>query len=119
MKTDCIIVGGGVAGLSAGLVLGRSRRRVVVCDAGRPRNSTSKSVHCFPGREGVSPADLLEICRRELLSYPDVSIVAGTVEEASTLRDGFSITVNGRRALEGRSLILATGLVDKLPDVPG
>jgi thioredoxin reductase len=120
MTLDCAIIGGGIAGLSAGLVLGRSCRRVVICDAGHPRNAAAKAVHCFPGQEGVAPAALLRICRQELACYPDVSILtAATVTDSDATPTGFALSLEGMPSVHSRAVILATGVVDKLPDIPG
>jgi thioredoxin reductase len=70
---DCIIVGDGIAGLSAALVLGRARRRTLVLGAGEPRNASAKQVHGFLSREGISPAKLLEIAGEQLAGYPDIA----------------------------------------------
>jgi len=70
---DVVIVGGGPAGLSAAIVLGRCRRRVLLCDVGQPRNQASRAVHCLLGHEGMSPSDLLARGRLELEQYPTVT----------------------------------------------
>src|SRR5437588_6167675 len=95
---DAIIVGGGPAGLSAALVLGRCRRNVLVCDAGHPRNERSKAMHGFLSRDGTPPAEFLRICREELSKYPSVEIRDIEVIDAQcgdhhfslSLRDGSS-----------------------------
>lgn len=119
MIYDCAIIGGGVAGLSAGLVLGRSCRRVAICDAGHPRNAAATAVHCFPGREGTSPAELLRVCRQELAGYPAVTVHTATVADARAVPEGFLVSLEAGPNMVSRSLVLAIGVVDDLPDIPG
>jgi len=71
---DSIIVGGGPAGLSAALVLGRCRRKVLVCDVGHPRNERSKAMHGFLSRDGMAPQDFAQVCRYQLVRYPNVEL---------------------------------------------
>ncbi|MFB2554455.1 NAD(P)/FAD-dependent oxidoreductase [Herbiconiux liangxiaofengii] len=122
---DVIIVGGGAAGLNAALVLARSRRRVAVIDAGEPRNRFTDHMHGFLSRDGFSPHELLEIGRAEVLGY-GATIVAGRAVSASGAIGGFSVEVESatsgaddRRTLTARRLVIATGLRDELPDIPG
>ena len=119
---DCVIVGGGPAGLSAALVLGRARRRVLVCDAGAPRNAASLAMHGYLTRDGISPADFLRIAREQLSPYPDVSLrhveVIDAEQEAG---DGANFVVqlaDGAR-VSGRTLLLCTGVVDAVPTIDG
>ena len=112
---DVVIAGGGMAGLTAALVLGRARRKVAVIDADSPRNAAAGHVHGFPTRDGVPPAELLELARAEVRGY-GVDLVEGTVTEVHP--DGWVRTADGRR-FRGRQLILATGLRDVLPDITG
>ncbi len=117
---DVLIVGGGPAGLSAALVLGRCRRRVVVLDAGRPRNAASHALHGFLGRDGVPPLELLAAAREQLRPYP-VELVQAEVR-AARRRDeggGFEVELSDGSRRAGRRLLLATGLRDHLPDVDG
>ncbi|MCC9204082.1 NAD(P)/FAD-dependent oxidoreductase [Arthrobacter sp. zg-Y769] len=112
---DVVIVGGGIAGLTAALVLGRARRRVVVLDAGSPRNAPAGHVHGFPTRDGMPPAELLELARAEVRGY-GVELAEATVaavEPSGTVRTGDG------RGFRGRQLILATGLRDVLPEIEG
>lgn len=115
---DAVIVGGGPAGLSAALVLGRCRRRVLLCDAGRPRNASSRALHGFLTRDGIRPLDLLAIGRRQLVKY-GVEYVPGEVKDARRSRDGFQVVLAGGRRLFARKLLIATGVVDRLPAVDG
>jgi thioredoxin reductase len=112
---DVAIVGGGPAGLSAALVLGRARRRVVVIDAGMPRNAPAAHMQGFLSRDGMPPADLLRAARAEVRRY-GVEIVEDRVVDASP---GFALRLAGGRTVEARHVLLSTGAVDELPDVLG
>lgn len=115
---DTIIVGGGPAGLSAALILGRCRRRVLVCDAGRPRNAVSCAVHGFLSRDGVDPWELRAIARAQLAPY-EVEVRDVEVTDARRVAEGFEVELRGRTWLRARTLLLATGLLDAIPDIPG
>ncbi|QYC42483.1 NADH dehydrogenase [Nonomuraea coxensis DSM 45129] len=121
-KYDVVIVGGGAAGLSGALTLGRARRKVLVVDAGRPRNAPARGVHTFLTREGTPPHELLATGREEVAGYGG-EIVTGTVVAAERLGGEepgpFRVTLADGSAVEAERLLLATGLVDELPDVPG
>ena len=115
---DVVIIGGGAAGLSGAVTLARSRRSVLVVDAGRPRNAPADGVHNYLGREGTPPGELLAIGRAELAGYGGV-VVAGEVTTARREDDGFTVTLDDGREVSARRLLVATGLVDELPDLPG
>ena len=115
---DAIVVGGGPAGLSAAVVLARARRRVLVIDSGRPRNAAARAVHGFLTRDGIAPGELRRIARREARRY-GATLQAGEVTAARRHRGGFTVTVDGRVKLRSRVLLLATGVVDRLPEIPG
>lgn len=117
-RYDAVIIGGGAAGLSAAVTLGRALRSVVVIDAGQPRNGPAQGVHGFLTREGMDPRALLDLGRTEAESY-GASILAA--EAVGVLRgaEGFDVRLaDGRRVL-GRRLLLTTGLTDGLPAIPG
>lgn len=114
-----IIVGAGPAGLSAALVLGRCSREVLVLDAGRPRNAASRALHGFLTRDGIEPAELLRIGREQLRHYSTVELREGEVTAANIVANGFKITINNNERVYSRKLLLATGVVDELPDVEG
>ncbi|GAA1799213.1 NAD(P)/FAD-dependent oxidoreductase [Agromyces neolithicus] len=119
---DVIIVGGGSAGLSAALMLGRSRRRVLVVDAGEPRNRFSAHMHGVLGHDHSSPLDLLAGGRSELMRYDDVAVESGTVASVSSVDAefiGFEVELESGERHTARRLLLATGLRDELPDIPG
>ena len=112
---DVAIVGAGAAGLSAALVLGRARRRVLVIDDGRPRNRSAGHAHGFLTRDGVAPAELLAIGRREVSRY-GVAFVDGTV---TRIEPGCRLITHGGALLRARRVLVATGLRDVLPEIEG
>lgn len=114
-RYDVVVVGGGAAGLSAALVLGRARRRVAVVDGGEPRNAPATHMHGYLSRDGMPPADLVAIGRDEASSY-GVELIAGRVV---SIDPGFAITLADSQTLEARRLLLATGATDELPPIPG
>lgn len=115
---DVVVVGGGAAGLSAALVLGRARRRVTVVDAGSPRNAPAKRLHGFLSRDGLPPAELLAIGRAEVAAY-GVEVVADRVVAVVPAGDRFVVRLAGRPAVEARRILLTSGVRDELPDLPG
>jgi thioredoxin reductase len=116
---DVLVIGGGAAGLSAAQMLGRSRRSVLVVDSGEPRNAPAQGVHGFLSRDGVSPAELLEIGRAEAGRYGVRTVQGEAVTAAGSIAEGFSVTLADGRVLGGRRLLITTGLVDDLPAIPG
>ncbi|MEU9329331.1 NAD(P)/FAD-dependent oxidoreductase [Streptomyces canus] len=112
---EVIVIGGGAAGLSAALVLGRARRHTLVVDAGEPRNSPAAHMQGFLTRDGMPPAEFLAIGREEIKEY-GVELVRDRVVEVAP---GFAVTLASGRVLKARRLVVATGLKDELPDVPG
>jgi thioredoxin reductase len=112
---DVVVVGGGAAGLNAALVLARARRRVAVVDAGDPRNAPAGHMHGFLSQDGTPPARLLESGRAEVARYGGALIR----DEVARIDDGFAVQLSSGRALGARRVLVATGLRDELPDVPG
>ena len=115
---DVAVIGGGAAGLSAAIVLGRARRSVIVIDAGSPRNAPAAGVHGFLSRDGISPAELIQVGGKEFDHYGG-RLVQGTALGARRTTDGFEVTVDNAAPITARRLLVTTGLVDELPDLPG
>ncbi|MQA16922.1 MAG: FAD-binding protein [Pseudonocardiaceae bacterium] len=115
---DVVVVGGGAAGLNGALMLARARRSVVVIDAGAPRNAPAAGVHGLLARDGIRPAELLERGRAEVRGYGG-HVVSGEVGAVAREDDGFAVALADGRTVRARRLLVATGLVDELPDVPG
>ena len=115
---DVVVVGGGPAGLSAAVTLGRARRSVAVVDAGAPRNAPATAVHGFLSRDGISPVDLLAVGREEVDRYGGVCLTGEVLAVARTA-DGFDVLLDDGTGLTARRLLVTTGLVDELPEVPG
>jgi thioredoxin reductase len=116
---DVIIIGGGPAGLSAALMLGLARRRVLVIDSGKPRNAAAPISHGFLTRDGVPPGDITAAAREQLRAYPHVEIADDTVTDAAPSGWLLSVSTASGQIHRGRKLILANGMADKLPPVPG
>lgn len=118
MRFDAIVIGAGPAGLSAALVLGRCRRKVLVVDEGEPRNARSTSMHCYLTRDGVSPSEFLQLARADLVGYPTVTIENRAATSARQVEGGFEVTFSD--GIERcRRLLVATGVVDEVPDLQG
>ena len=120
---DVVVVGGGAAGLSGAVALARARRSVLVVDGGQPRNAPAAHVHNYLSRDGAAPSELLAIGRAEVTGYGG-RIISASVASAARLDDqddrgGFRVTLTDGADVYARRLLVATGLVDELPDVPG
>jgi thioredoxin reductase len=99
-------------------VLGRCRRQVLVCDAGKPRNATSRALHGYLTRDGVAPLEFLRLAREEVRQY-GIEPRASTVTSITCVKDGFRLTLDDGETVSTRAVLLATGVHDQLPDVPG
>lgn len=115
---DVVIVGGGPAGLSAALVLGRCRRRVLLCDAGQPRNARAGALHGYLTRDGTPPLELVRLGHEELRRY-GIEVQPVTVTGIEPFEDGFDVTVERGTKHRALMVLLATGVRDQLPDISG
>jgi thioredoxin reductase len=115
---DAVVVGGGAAGLSAALVLGRARRRVLVCDTQQPRNAASPAAHSVFTRDGTAPSELLAIGRAQLAPY-GVELRSVAVTQAHKADHGFQLTLADGEHVCSRTVVLATGVRDVLPPIAG
>src|SRR5437763_16750608 len=118
MTYDVAIVGGGPAGLSCALVLGRSCRTVLVCDTGDYRNAASDAMHGYLTRDGLNPREFLAIARDELRRY-GVECRHMEVKNAERAGDLFQLTLADGCEVTSRKLVLATGVIDILPPIEG
>lgn len=116
---DVVVIGGGAAGLQATLTLGRMHRHVLLVDGGSPRNATVRRMHNFITHDGRSPTEFRDGARAELDSYDLVELCEAQVQRVEQEEDRFSVRIEGGEAVAARRVILATGLRDELPPVPG
>jgi thioredoxin reductase len=119
MIYDSLIIGGGPAGLSAALVLGRCMRRIVVLDSGRYRNERSNALHCYMGHDGIAPHDLLDRSREQLKRYATIALRRATATKVSRGDARFSADLDDGQQVLARTVLFATGVVDELPSLPG
>jgi len=119
MTFDAIVVGGSFAGLSAALILARARRAVAVIDSGLPRNRFAAHSHGVLGQDGIAGAELLRNAKAQLLDYPSVRWISDTVTGAQATVDGFAVATDSGETWATRKLLLATGIADRLPALPG
>ena len=115
---EVVIVGGGPAGLSAALILGRCRRRVLLCDAGTPRNAAATALHGFLTRDGTPPLELVRLGRSELGAY-GIDVRNASVTGVTRGGDDFEVTIAETEHVRAHALLLATGICDQLPAIPG
>jgi thioredoxin reductase len=119
MEVEYAVVGGSYAGMSAALQLARARRSVAVVDAGLRRNRFAAESHGFLAQDGRPPGEIAEEAKRQLLEYPNVRWIEGQAQTARRLDDEHFEVQCGSQSLQARRLILATGVVDELPEVEG
>jgi thioredoxin reductase len=118
-RWDCIVVGGGAAGLSAALVLGRARRRTLLVDAGEPSNAPAEGIGGFLGQDGRPPAEFYAVGREELSGYPSVAVRSGLVTAGRGDAGGFALDLEDGASETARTVLLATGMTYRYPDIPG
>lgn len=116
---DTIIVGGGPAGLSAALLLGRCRRKVLLCNAGKSRNARTLATYGFLTRDGIKPAELISIAREQLSRYETVELLDFEVTSAKCVENRFEVSLAGGKRFVSRTLLLATGVADNIPEIEG
>ncbi|VVE09504.1 NAD(P)/FAD-dependent oxidoreductase [Pandoraea terrigena] len=116
---DVIVIGGSFAGLSAAMQLARARRHVLVLDSRTPRNRFASHVHGFLGQDGKTPGEIIDEATAQLLAYPSAHVAAGEAHSAARVDDRFIVTQSSGSASSADRLILATGVRDELPALPG
>ncbi len=116
---DVVIAGAGPAGLNAALMLGRARRNVLLTDSGQPRNATVHAMHGFLSRDGTDPALLRRTAREQLQAYPTVRVRDLAIQTATRDGQGFTVSLADSSSEQTRRLLLATGVADQLPPIPG
>ncbi len=119
MRYDAIIIGGSFAGLSAALYIARARRSVCIIDSGMPRNRFAAHSHGFFAQDGSEPGTMLATARAQVAAYPTVRFIEGEVISAAREQTGFSVTPGTGEKMESARLVLAFGIADELPAIPG
>ncbi|WP_423066729.1 NAD(P)/FAD-dependent oxidoreductase [Devosia sp. CN2-171] len=119
MLHDAIIVGGSFAGLAAATYIARGRRTAAIIDTGLPRNRFAAHSHGFLTHDGNAPAEILATARAQVAAYPTVQFIDGSANSATKTGDGFAVTLGTGEVVEARKLVLAYGISDILPEIPG
>ena len=118
-KYDAIIIGGGPAGLSAALVLGRARRKIILIDEGHPRNEVESHVGGFLTQDGTPPFELIKIATEQILKYPTTEIQKGVIKSIELVDNEFNTTLTYGTKINSRKVLLAPGLIMEIPNIPG
>ncbi|MFC4306349.1 NAD(P)/FAD-dependent oxidoreductase [Cohnella boryungensis] len=116
---DVAIIGGGPAGLSAALVLGRARKKVALIDEGRPRNAVTREIHGFLTRDGITPSEFRRIAKEEISAYPTVSFVADTAVSIAGTDSRFQIETEQGQSFTSKKVLFTVGMKDRPPSIPG
>jgi thioredoxin reductase len=119
MVVDCAIIGGGPAGLNAALVLGRAKRSVLVFDDNQPRNAVTQESHGFLTRDGIAPGEFRRLGHQELARYPSVALRHARITDVGNHESGFELVADDGTTVQASTIILATGLREALPAIPG
>jgi len=119
MRHDAIIIGGSFAGLSAAMYIARARRSVCIIDTGSPRNRFAAHSHGFFAQDGSEPGTMLATARSQVAAYPTATFIEGEAMSAARERDGFSVKLATGEVLDSAKLVLAFGISDELPAIPG
>jgi len=116
---DVVVVGGGAAGLSSAMMLGRARRTVAVVDAGEPRNAPASHLHGFLSRDGMDPAELLRTGRQEVASYGGEILSQNVQDITKVAEEHFEVQLSDGQSISARAIVMATGVHDELPEIRG
>ncbi|PXX61754.1 thioredoxin reductase [Nocardia tenerifensis] len=116
---DALVIGGGAAGLTAGIVLARARFATMIVDGGPPRNAPAEAMHGFPTRDGMPPEEFVATGKAEFTGYGGILARASAVDARRTPEGEFEIRLSDGRLTRARSVLVATGITDELPDIPG
>ncbi|MBR9905816.1 MAG: NAD(P)/FAD-dependent oxidoreductase, partial [Gammaproteobacteria bacterium] len=119
MSFDAVIIGGSYAGMAAGLQLARARRKILLIDAGQPRNRFASHSHGFLTQDGAPPAEIAAEARSQLMEYPTVEWRTGRLEVVTGTADNFLVALADGSTYQARRIILAAGVTDELPGLPG
>ena len=116
---EAVVIGGSFAGLSAAMQLARARRRILIVDSERPRNRFAPHSHGFFGQDGRAPAEIVETGRSQVLAYPTAELLIDEVTTAAQRESGFELALASGETVRAQRIVLATGVADELPDIPG
>lgn len=119
MSFDAVIIGGSYAGMAAGLHLARARRKILLVDADQPRNRFASHSHGFLTQDGAPPVEIAAEARSQLMEYPTVEWRTGRVEAVTGEADNFLVALADGSSYQARRIILAAGVADELPGLPG